>query len=192
MKVELDMSNYTPKFDLKNSAGVDTSDVAAKVDLASLKSGVDKLDTDKLENLLNNSSSLRSKVDKLGIAKLETTPTGLSKLSDEVKNNTVKKKEYDELVKQVNAIDTCGLVKKQIIMLRLNILKIKYLILLTQLLLLVVVLKLMSLKVKYLESKGMSNKIIKHPITANHSLSPKLVLIDNSKIIVRLTESCLK
>ena len=49
VKVELDMSNYATQADLKNATGVDTSKLAKKVDLAHLKSNVDKLDIDKLE-----------------------------------------------------------------------------------------------------------------------------------------------
>ena len=78
MKVELDLSNYATKADLKNAAGVDTFEFAKKVDLASLKSEIDKLD----------------------IGKLETTSVDLSKLSDAVKNEVVKKTVYDELVKK--------------------------------------------------------------------------------------------
>ena len=48
MKVELDLSNNVTKVDIKNAAGVDTSDFAAKVDLASLKSDLDKLDIKEL------------------------------------------------------------------------------------------------------------------------------------------------
>ena len=40
--VELDLSNYTIKADLKGTAGVDTSNLAAKSDLARLKAKVDK------------------------------------------------------------------------------------------------------------------------------------------------------
>ena len=43
VKVELDLSNYATKADLKNATGVDTSKFAKKkVDLANLKSNVDK------------------------------------------------------------------------------------------------------------------------------------------------------
>ena len=38
MKVELDLSNYATKRELKNATGVDTSKFAKKVDLANLKS----------------------------------------------------------------------------------------------------------------------------------------------------------
>ena len=49
VKVELDLSNYATKADLKNATGVDTSDFAKKTDLANLKSDVDKLDIDKFK-----------------------------------------------------------------------------------------------------------------------------------------------
>ena len=46
-KVELDLSNYTTKTDLKNARVV--SNFAEKTDLANLKSDVDKLVIDKLK-----------------------------------------------------------------------------------------------------------------------------------------------
>ena len=46
VKVELDLFNCVTIADLKNEAGADTSKLAKKVDLASLKSDVDKLDID--------------------------------------------------------------------------------------------------------------------------------------------------
>ena len=51
VKVELDLSNYATKADTKNATGVDKSKFAKKVDLASLRSEVDKLDIDKLEKV---------------------------------------------------------------------------------------------------------------------------------------------
>ena len=44
VKVGLDLSKYATKSDLKNATGVGTSDFAKKVDLANIKSNVDKLD----------------------------------------------------------------------------------------------------------------------------------------------------
>ena len=38
VKVELDLSNYPTKIDLKNETGVDTSSFAKKTDLVNLKS----------------------------------------------------------------------------------------------------------------------------------------------------------
>ena len=85
MKVELDLSNYATKVDLKYATGVDTSKFEIKVDLTSLKSDVDKLDIDKLKSVPSNLSNLKSKVDKLEVDKLVPVPVDLSKLSDVVK-----------------------------------------------------------------------------------------------------------
>ena len=52
MKVELDLSNYATKADFKNATGLDTLKFGKKkVDLANLKSDVDKLVIDKLKNV---------------------------------------------------------------------------------------------------------------------------------------------
>ena len=71
--VEVDLSNYATKSDLKNATGVDASQFAEKDDLATLKSDVDKLDMDKLK----------------------TVPIDLSKLSIAVNNDVVKKDVYN-------------------------------------------------------------------------------------------------
>ena len=42
VKVDLDLSNYATKANLKNAAGADTSDFAKKTNLANLKPDVDK------------------------------------------------------------------------------------------------------------------------------------------------------
>ena len=68
INVEVDLSNYATKADIKNTSHVDTSSFALKK-LASLKTEVDELD----------------------IAKLVPAPVDLSKLSDVVKNDVVKK-----------------------------------------------------------------------------------------------------
>ena len=74
------MSNYATKSDLKNAKGADISQFTKKKnDLTTLKSGVDKLDIDKLE--------------KLDVRKLVPVPKDLSKLSDVGKNEVVKKDE---------------------------------------------------------------------------------------------------
>ena len=91
MKVELDLSNYATKADLKNATGVDISKFAKKLDFVNLKSDVDKLDIDKLKNVPNNLSNLKIKVDKVDVDKLVTLLVDLSKLSDIVKNDVVKK-----------------------------------------------------------------------------------------------------
>ena len=51
-KVELDLPNYAAKAELKNETDVDTSKFSKKVNLASLKSNVDKL-----KNLPSNLSN---------------------------------------------------------------------------------------------------------------------------------------
>ena len=48
IKVELDLSNYTTKAGLKVATGVNTSNLAPKLDLASLKAQVDKIDIDQV------------------------------------------------------------------------------------------------------------------------------------------------
>ena len=48
VKVELDIYNYATKSDLKNAAGVDTSNFYKRIEFCSLKLVVDKLDIDKL------------------------------------------------------------------------------------------------------------------------------------------------
>ena len=47
LKVELDLSNYATKADLKNATGV--KGLTKNTNLANLKSSVDKLDTDNLK-----------------------------------------------------------------------------------------------------------------------------------------------
>ena len=77
VKVELDLCNYATKMDLKNTAGVDMLKFdTSRVDLAGLKSEIDKLDIDTSK----------------------TTLVDIIKVSDIVKNAVVKKTEYDKLV----------------------------------------------------------------------------------------------
>ena len=76
---------------MKSAAGVDTSTFAKKVDLASVKSNVDKLDIDKFKkNVPTNLSNSNSKVDTLHVDKLVPVSVDLSKLSDVVKTYVVK------------------------------------------------------------------------------------------------------
>ena len=97
INVKVDLSSYATKADIKNISHVDTSSFAPKTNLASLKTEVDKLDTDKLVPF----------------------PVDLSKLSNAVKKEVVKKIVYDKLVTKVNNIDTSGF------LLKLNTLQIK-------------------------------------------------------------------
>ena len=77
------MSNYAAKSDLRKILHVDVSSFASKTNLASLKTAVDKLDIDKLTPAPNN----------------------LAKLSNVLKNDVVKKTEYNKLVTKVDNID---------------------------------------------------------------------------------------
>ena len=58
VKVELDLSNYAAKTNLKNATRIDTSSFAKKVDLPSLKSSAD---FDKLKNVPTNLKNLKSR-----------------------------------------------------------------------------------------------------------------------------------
>ena len=98
VKVELDLSNYATKADLKNATGVDTSKFAKKIDLANLKSNVDKLDIDKLKNVPSNLSILKIKVDKSDVGKLVPVPVDISNV---VKNDVVKKDVYNAKIKSI-------------------------------------------------------------------------------------------
>ena len=72
IKVELDLSNYATKDDVKNITHVYVSSYATKTDLAALKTEIDKIDIDKLK----------------------TVPDDLVKLSNVVKNEVVKKTDF--------------------------------------------------------------------------------------------------
>ena len=111
VKIELDLSNYATKTDSKNATGIDMSSFAEKLDLASLKSKVGKLEIYKLKNVptnlrnlkqirqINKVSKLLSKVDKLDVDNL--LPVHLSKLSDVVKND-VKKDVYNAKITNID------------------------------------------------------------------------------------------
>ena len=63
-------------------------------------------------SLKTNLSSLKSEVNKLDTDKLVAVPVDLSKLSGLVKNDVVKNDVSDKLVTKVNNIDTSGFVLK--------------------------------------------------------------------------------
>ena len=100
MKVALGSSKYATKADLKNATGVDTSSFAKQSDLANLKSDVDKLDIDKLENISTNLRNLTNKADKLDVDQLVPAPVDLGKLRDALKINAAKKDVHNAEIKQ--------------------------------------------------------------------------------------------
>ena len=59
--------------------------VGKNVDLVNLKSEVDKLDNDKLENVATTSMNLKNEEDKLDVDKLVLAPVDLSKITDVIK-----------------------------------------------------------------------------------------------------------
>ena len=61
---------------------------------------MEQLDNDKLRNVPTNLSSLKSKVDKLDIDELVPVAVDLSKLSEEVKDDVVRKDAYNAKVKK--------------------------------------------------------------------------------------------
>ena len=91
VKVELDLTNYATKTDLKNITHVDVSSFASKTNLVALKTEVDKIDTDKLK----------------------TAPTDLAKLSNAIENDVVKKTDYNTKVASIEA-QIAGLTKNTV------------------------------------------------------------------------------
>ena len=101
INVKVNLSNYATKADIKNIMHVDTSNFALKTNLAHPKTEVDKLDIGTLKSLPNNLSYLKNKVYKLDIDKLVPVPVYLSKLRNVVKNEVVKKTEYNVRIKNI-------------------------------------------------------------------------------------------
>ena len=81
IKVELDLNNYATKTDLKNITHVDVSSFVSKTNLAALEREVGQIDTDKLK----------------------TAPADLAKLTNAVKNDAVKKTDYNAKVTSIEA-----------------------------------------------------------------------------------------
>ena len=81
VKVELDLTNYATKTDLKNITHVDGSSFASKNNLEALKTEVDKIDVDKLK----------------------TVPFDLAKLTNAVENDLVKKTDYNAKVTNIES-----------------------------------------------------------------------------------------
>ena len=91
IKVELDLTNYATKTDLKNITHVDVSSFASKTNLAALKTEVDKIDADKLN----------------------TVPVDLAKLTNAVENDLVKKTAYNTKVTSIEG-QLAGITKNTI------------------------------------------------------------------------------
>ena len=63
-KVEINLSNYATKADIRNISHVDTSSFTLKTNLANLKTKVDELDIDKLKPVPTDLSKLSNVVKK--------------------------------------------------------------------------------------------------------------------------------
>ena len=81
INVKVDLSNYATKTDLKNVTHADTSNFALKTNLASLKTEVDRLYTDKLAPVSVDLSKLSDVVtgDFISKTKYQTDKTELEK-----------------------------------------------------------------------------------------------------------------
>ena len=51
INVNVDLSNYATKNDLRSATGIDTSKLALKSNLANLKAEIDKIDIEQLKHL---------------------------------------------------------------------------------------------------------------------------------------------
>ena len=128
LMLKADLFNYQTKTDIKNILDIDTSSFVLKSNLASLKIEVDKLGIDKLKSLPNNLSDIKGKLDKLEFDKLAAAPVGLSELSNVVKNDVVKKTEYNAKIKSIEdkISDIINLATKTIISTKINEVKTKH------------------------------------------------------------------
>ena len=70
-----------------------------------------RFDTSKLA-LKSNLATLKSEIDKIDVDRQKTVPKDFSKLSNVVDNDVVTKTVYDKLVAKVNTIDTTEFVLK--------------------------------------------------------------------------------
>ena len=99
IKIELDLTNYATKTDLKNITYTDVSSFASKINLAAIKTEVDKIDADKLK----------------------TVPVDLAKLSNVVNHDVVKKTDHNTKITSIenkiagvikNTLDNLGDITK--------------------------------------------------------------------------------
>ena len=107
---------------------VDTSKLVVKFDLASLKAKVDKIDIEKLKDVLVNLSKISNVVNNAVVKKKTVYHKLVKKVIYIGTSGFLNKTKYDtdksDLVKEISDADgkipdTCGLVKKQIIMIKL-------------------------------------------------------------------------
>ena len=95
------MSNYAINKEFDYVTDVDTSDLAAKKHLITLKAEVDKLNIGKLVNIPSSLNNLKTKGDDLDIGELKIVPVDL-KLSDVLDNEVIKNTNFNTLKTKVN------------------------------------------------------------------------------------------
>ena len=83
VKVVLHLSNYASKKEWEHATVVDTSDFAAKLDIA------------KLVNVSTSLNNLKTNVNDLDVGELKTVPIDLKKLSYVVYNQVVKNPKFN-------------------------------------------------------------------------------------------------
>ena len=76
------MSNYNTKKELNDAAAVDTMKLGNKRELITSKSGVDKLDINKLVCVPTGLNILKRKADNLDFRKLRAVPVDFKRVSD--------------------------------------------------------------------------------------------------------------
>ena len=111
VNVELDLSNYATKDDVKNITHVDVSTFASKTNLAALKTEVDKLDTNKLKTTPADLAKLTNAVDNelvkktMHNAKVTATDNAISGVKQSATNNLAE-------ITKLKAVDTSNFVNK--------------------------------------------------------------------------------
>ena len=111
VKVQLDLTNYATKDNVKNITHVDVSSFASKTNLATLKSELDKLDTDKLKTVPADLAKLTNVADNDVIKKTVYYPKITAIESDILKNKQGKDNNLAEINK-LKAIDSTQFVTK--------------------------------------------------------------------------------
>ena len=99
IKVELDLSNYATKSDLKRAQDIDTSECNKKLDLASLKSNFDKLDITKLKRFTTYLRKLSNILENIAFQKQWLKKVNTIGATDVVKLN--KKTEYNTRIEEI-------------------------------------------------------------------------------------------
>ena len=108
-KVELDLSNYATKKDIKDITHIDASGFASKTNLAALKTEVDKIDTDKLKTVPDDSAKLTNIVKNEVVKKTDFSADDYvkkTKLSGDINSLDVKFDKVEKKIPDVSSLET--------------------------------------------------------------------------------------